>query len=101
PGEPRVALIAFVVRYLYHATTVPSGTHGVVPSTNARMPWTRLGMRTNASSSTKGNRPGMASQYSMAVRPAGVGTTVPPTTGPNRHARPWVQMVTKYAADCE
>lgn len=54
-------------------------------------------MTTKTSTAIPGNRPGSARQVSAIIPPAAFGRIASPTTSPNRHARPWAQIVTKYA----
>ena len=58
-------------------------------------PWRWFGIRTNASSSTRGKCFGSWVQHAATIVPRRFSTTSPDTTSPNKHSRSWAQRVTK------
>ena len=58
---------------------------------------TWFGMTTNTPAPTPGKRIRSSVHHHLIIHPAALNRIVPLTTDPNRQARSWVQIVTKYA----
>jgi hypothetical protein len=63
------------------------------------IPWKWSGMTTNAAIETPSRRVAVRRHSSSTTRPALLSDRVPPTTSPNRQARSWAQIVTKWAPE--